>query len=139
MLTTTHSSAILSEHNGSFVTSVRGSQQAEQAGKIPSSQRPGGMLQYVARGPIAQWLEQSPHKGLVPGSIPGGPIHNFSHLRYIHSINSAAAQIKLRRYAIVVQPTMLSPVPSDACAKVVGVPPLNEPNKSIAVPGLTDS
>ncbi len=27
-----------------------------------SSQVEGGMLQYVARGPIAQWLEQSAHK-----------------------------------------------------------------------------
>ena len=41
-------------------------------------------------------------------------------------------------YAITVQPTMLNPVPSDACAKRVGVPPLNKPKKSVAVPGLPD-
>jgi len=25
------------------------------------------------RGPVAQWLEQSTHNALVPGSSPGGP------------------------------------------------------------------
>ena len=30
-------------------------------GKIPSSQVKRGMIQYVPRGPIAQWLEQSAH------------------------------------------------------------------------------
>ena len=42
--------------------------------KIPSSQEQGGMLQYVPRGPIAQWLEQPAHNWLVAGSTPAGPI-----------------------------------------------------------------
>src|SRR6266699_5310679 len=34
------------------------------------------MVQYVSRGPIAQWLEQAAHNCLVAGSIPAGPIYN---------------------------------------------------------------
>lgn len=34
------------------------------------------MLQYVPRGPIAQWLEQLAHNELVAGSIPAGPIYD---------------------------------------------------------------
>src|SRR5947209_16440103 len=45
-------------------------------GKIPSSQVKRGMIQYVPRGPIAQWLEQLAHNELVAGSIPAGPIYN---------------------------------------------------------------
>jgi hypothetical protein len=33
------------------------------------------------KGPLAQWLEQSPHKGLVVGSNPTGPT-NYNHERF---------------------------------------------------------
>ncbi len=41
-------------------------------------------------------------------------------------------------YPIIVQPTILNSIPADAEAKVVGVPPFSEPNKSVVVPGLPD-
>ena len=34
-------------------------------------------------GPIAQWLEQSAHNRLVPGSIPGGPTICYQKTHYI--------------------------------------------------------
>ncbi len=32
---------------------------------------------YFPLGPVAQWLEQSAHNGLVPGSSPGGPTNTY--------------------------------------------------------------
>lgn len=41
---------------------------------FPSSQEKCYMVQCVAQGPIAQWLEQAAHNGLVAGSNPAGSI-----------------------------------------------------------------
>ena len=36
-------------------------------------ENPGGFWPSYGGGPVAQWLEQSTHNALVPGSSPGGP------------------------------------------------------------------
>ena len=39
-------------------------------------------LGYVSAGPVAQWLEQSPHKALVLGSSPSRPTKSRTSARY---------------------------------------------------------